>query len=150
MISIVIPAYKSVHSIAATLDSVRSQTFRDYEVVITDDGSRDGTLAVCRQYAREHPEMRISAVSIPHSGVAAARNHAVARVSGEYVALLDSDDRWMPEKLEQVAALITRDPQADLIYHNAMMIAQDGQRWKHLSGPPLPDPYRCLLLASNF
>src|SRR5438094_1068663 len=111
MISIVIPAHKSAHTIAATLDSIRSQTFRDYEVLITDDESRDGTLEVCRRYASEHPEMRISAVSIPHSGVAAARNHALARASGEYVAFLDSDDRWMPQKLEQVAALIARDPQ---------------------------------------
>jgi glycosyltransferase involved in cell wall biosynthesis len=66
MISIVIPAYKSAHTITATLDSVRSQTFRDYEVLITDDGSSDGTLD--RQYAREHPEMRISTASIPIPG----------------------------------------------------------------------------------
>src|SRR5438067_1626504 len=132
MISIVIPAYNSAHSITATLDSIRSQTFRDYEVLITDDESRDRTVEVCRQYASAHPEMRISTVTIPHSGVAAARNHAVARASGEYVAFLDSDDRWMPEKLEQVAAVIARDPQAGVIYHDAMMIAQNGQRWKHL------------------
>ena len=56
-------------------------------------------------------------------------------------------------KLAQVAALIARDPQAGLIYHDALMIAQDGQRWErwqHSSGPPPPDPYRCLLLESNF
>src|SRR5437763_15509472 len=123
MISIVIPAYNSAHTIVAMLDSVRSQTFRDYEVLITDDGSHDGTLEVCQQYASEHPEMRISTVSIPHSGVAAARNHAVARASGEYVAFLDSDDRWLPEKLEEVAALSARDRQASLIYHDAVMIA---------------------------
>src|SRR5205085_6878990 len=124
-----------------------------YEVLITDDESSDGTLDICQQYAREHPEMRISTVSIAHSGVAATRNDALARASGEYVSFLDSDDRWMPEKLEQVAALIARDPQASLIYHDAMMIAQDGQRWqhwRHSSGPPPPDPYRCLLLETNF
>ena len=105
MISIIIPAYQSAHTVAATLDSVRSQTFRDYEVLITDDESSDGTLDICQQYAREHPEMRISTVSIAHSGVASARNDALARACGEYVAFLDSDDRWMPEKLQQVSAL---------------------------------------------
>jgi glycosyltransferase involved in cell wall biosynthesis len=150
MISIVIPAYKSAHTIAATLDSVRCQTFRDYEVLIADDESSDGTLDICRRYAREHPEMRISTVSIPHSGVAAARNHALARASGEYVSFLDSDDRWMPEKLEQVAALIGRDSQADLIYHDVMFMARDGRRWRDSSGPPPSDPYRRLLLGSNF
>jgi glycosyltransferase involved in cell wall biosynthesis len=150
MISIVIPAYKSAHTIAATLDSVRSQTFRDYEVLITDDESNDGTLDICRQYAREHPEMRISAVSILHAGVAAARNDGLARASGEYVSFLDADDRWMPEKLEQVAALIGRDSKADLIYHDVMMVGRDGRRWRDSSGPPPSDPYRHLLLGSNF
>lgn len=150
MISIVIPAYESAHTIAATLDSVRCQTFRDYEVLITDDESSDGTLDICRRYAKEHPWMRISTISIPHSGVAAARNNALARSSGEYVSFLDSDDRWMPEKLEQVAALIGRDSQADLIYHDVMYVARDGRRQRESSGPPPSDPYRCLLLGSNF
>jgi glycosyltransferase involved in cell wall biosynthesis len=150
MISIVIPAYKAAHTIAATLDSVRHQTFRDYEILITDDESKDGTLDICRQYASEHAEMRIATVSIPHAGVAAARNDALARASGEYVSFLDSDDRWMPDKLEQVAALIARDSQADLIYHDVMMIGRNGQRWRDSSGPPSSDPYRGLLLGNNF
>jgi glycosyltransferase involved in cell wall biosynthesis len=150
MLSIVIPAYQSAHTITATLDSVRSQTFRDYEVLITDDESSDGTLDICRQYATDNPRMRISTVSIPHSGVAAARNNAMARASGEYIAFLDSDDRWMPDKLEQVAALIGRDAQADLIYHDVMMVAPDGRRWRDPSGPLPSDPYRRLLLESNF
>src|SRR5205807_2252746 len=150
MISIVIPAYESASTIASTLDSVRSQTFRDYEVLITDDESSDGTLDICRRYAKEHPEMRISTVSMPHAGVAAARNESLARASGEFVSFLDSDDRWMPEKLEQVAALIGRDSQADLIYHDVMYVARDGRRWRDSSGPPALDPYRRLLLGSNF
>jgi glycosyltransferase involved in cell wall biosynthesis len=150
MISIVIPAYEAAGTIAATLASVRSQTFHDYEVLITDDGSNDGTIEVCRQYANEHPEMRISPVSIPHAGVAAARNHSLGRASGEYVSFLDSDDCWMPEKLEQVAALITRDSQADVIYHDVMMTVRDGRSRRHTSGPPPSDPYRHLLLESNF
>jgi glycosyltransferase involved in cell wall biosynthesis len=150
MFSIVIPVYKSARTIAATLESVRSQTFRDYEVLITDDESSDGTLDICRHYGREHPEMRVSTVSIRHSGAAAARNDALARASGEFVSFVDSDDRWMPEKLEQVAALIGRDSQADLIYHDVTFIARDGRRRRDSSGPPPSDPYRRLLLGSNF
>jgi glycosyltransferase involved in cell wall biosynthesis len=150
MISIVIPVYESAHTIVATLDSVRGQTFRDYEVLVTDDESSDGTLDICRQYGRAHPEMRISTVSIPHSGAAAARNDALARASGEFVSFLDSDDRWMPQKLEQVVALIGRDSKADLIYHDVMIVARDGQRWRDSGGPPRSDPYRRLLLEPNF
>ena len=150
MISIIIPAYQSAHTIRTTLESVRNQTFRDYELLITDDGSSDNTLEICRQYAREHSEMNISVSSIAHAGVAAARNHAIARASGEFVAFLDADDRWMPEKLERVATLISIDPQADLIYHDVMMITSSGQSWKEISGPPPPDAYRRLLLQNNF
>ncbi len=150
MISIIIPAYQSAHTVRTTLESVRNQTFLDYEVMIADDGSTDNTLEICSQFAKEHPEMRISISSIPHAGVAAARNNAIARASGEFVAFLDADDRWMPEKLERVAALISSDPQADLIYHDAMMITPSGRSWKEVSGPPPADPYRYLLLENNF
>src|SRR5262249_48630859 len=91
MISIVIPAYQAAGTITATLDSVRRQTFQDYEVVITDDGSSDSTLRICRQYAADHPEMRMAIASIVHSGVAAARNNAISRAAGDYVAFLDAD-----------------------------------------------------------
>jgi glycosyltransferase involved in cell wall biosynthesis len=150
MISIIIPAYQSVHTVRTTLESVQNQTFHDYEILITDDGSSDDTLQICCQYARERPEMRISISSIPHAGVAAARNNAIARASGEFVAFLDADDRWTPEKLERVAALISSDPQADLIYHDAMVITPSGRSWKEVSGPPPADPYRHLLLENNF
>lgn len=150
MISVIIPAYNSARTIAATLATVCGQTFGDYEVLITDDGSSDGTLEICRQYAREHPEMQISIASIPHSGVAAARNHSLARASGDYVSFLDSDDRWTPEKLERVTDLISRNSGADVIYHDVVVIAQDGRRSHHPSGPPPSDPYLRLLLDSNF
>jgi glycosyltransferase involved in cell wall biosynthesis len=150
MFSIVIPTFNSAQTIAATLASVRRQTFRDYEVLITDDGSSDRTLEICQQYAREHSEVRISTASISHSGVAAARNDAVARASGDYVSFLDSDDRWMPEKLARVAALIKRDPQVDLIYHDVVYICKNAQAERYSSGPPPSDPYRCLLLENNF
>jgi len=141
MISIIIPAFQSAQTIRTTLDSVRGQTFKDYEILIIDDGSSDDTLQICSQYAKERPEMRISVSSIPHAGVAAARNNAIARASGEFVAFLDADDRWTPEKLERVAALIGSNPQADLIYHDVTMITPSGRSWKEVSGPPPADPH---------
>lgn len=149
MISVIIPAYQAAPTIRTAFESIRDQTFRDYEVLITDDGSNDNTLEICKKYANEHPEMRILSASIRHAGVAAARNDAIARAKGEFVSFLDSDDRWKPEKLERVAALISSDPQADLIYHDVMMVTPSGQSWKEISGPPPPDPYRHLLLENN-
>src|SRR5947209_37435 len=107
----------------------------------------DRTLALSKSAGSTQenvPRYGSQSPSIPHAGVAAARNDAMARASGEFVAFLDSDDRWMPEKLERVVALISSGPQADLIYHDVMMITPSGQSWKEISGPPPPDPCRRL------
>jgi len=103
-ISVVIPAYNSAGTIGATLCSVLSQTVSASEIIVVDDGSRDHTVA----FVKEHfPQVRI--VSQPNGGPASARNHGVRLAQGDWIALLDADDGWMPEKLERQISEIADD-----------------------------------------
>lgn len=97
LVSVVIPAYNAERTLGATLDSVRRQTYGNLEIVVVDDGSRDATADVARRYATE--DARIRLVSIPNGGVANARNTGIAETTGAFVAPLDSDDIWHPEKI---------------------------------------------------
>ncbi len=96
--SVIIPAYNAEATLCATVASVLNQSERNIEVIIIDDGSTDRTLhAVLELGCRD---MRIRAVSQPNSGVSAARNYGASLARGRYLAFLDADDQWHPNKLE--------------------------------------------------
>lgn len=97
-ITVAIAAYNAEKYIAACIESVLSQTFSDFELIVADDGSDDKTLEVCR--ARAEKDGRIRIISLRHGGVAAARNALVAAANGEYLAFIDSDDVVHPQYLE--------------------------------------------------
>jgi glycosyl transferase family 2 len=102
-VSVVVTTYNHGKYIGAALESVLAQSFRDYEVIVVDDGSTDDTGDVLESF-RQH----IMAIRQPNAGVAGARNAGVARVRGELVAFLDGDDLWHPDKLQaQVTAAAT-------------------------------------------
>ncbi|OUN58398.1 glycosyltransferase family 2 protein [Alistipes sp. An66] len=95
MISVVIPLYNKEKSITSTLRTVLNQTFRDYEIVIVNDGSTDGSV---EEVGKVHDD-RIRLVHQPNAGVSAARNRGVEEAKGELIAFLDADDEWKPEYL---------------------------------------------------
>jgi glycosyltransferase involved in cell wall biosynthesis len=105
VVSVVIPAFNAEGLIAAALDSVRAQTFTDYEIVVVDDGSSDGTLRALEPYAQA-----ITVERQPNRGVALARNRGVEVGRGRFVAFLDADDLWLPEKLTVQMALLAQNP----------------------------------------
>ncbi len=100
-VSVVIPAYNAARYVEDAVDSVLGQTFRDVEVLVVDDGSTDGTEAVLSRYGNAIRYLRQE-----NRGVSAARNRGIQESTGRYVAFLDADDMWFPEKLDrQIAAL---------------------------------------------
>ncbi len=92
-VSVVVPTYDRMGMLAEALASVASQTFRDFEVIVVDDGSKDATF----QLVRSNPQVRYLALA--HCGVAAARNAGIDAAKGDWIAFLDSDDLWLPHKL---------------------------------------------------
>jgi glycosyltransferase involved in cell wall biosynthesis len=103
-VSVLVAAYNAAASIEAALLSVQQQSFENWECVVVDDGSTDSTAEIVEAFTAKDARFRL--LDIPHSGVVTARNHGAGRSRGEFVAILDADDRMMPERLaRQVEAL---------------------------------------------
>ena len=99
-VSIVTPSYNSERFIKESIESVLSQTYKNWEMLIVDDGSTDDSPSVIERYVSMDDRIRLIRLN-QNSGVAVARNTAIAEAKGRYIAFLDSDDLWMPEKLEK-------------------------------------------------
>jgi glycosyltransferase involved in cell wall biosynthesis len=97
LVSVVIPMYNVENYIAETLESVLNQTYKNLEIVIVDDGSKDNSASVVKEYLQKHNCIKY--IIQENSGVSIARNRGVAEATGEFIAFLDSDDLWLPEKL---------------------------------------------------
>jgi alpha-1,3-rhamnosyltransferase len=110
VVSIVVPVYNGERFVAETIESIRAQTFRAWECVIVDDGSKDNTLALVRSLTAGDPRFRT--VSQVNGGPSAARNNGLSLVDprSAYLTFMDSDDIWTPDALEVLVATLERDP----------------------------------------
>jgi glycosyltransferase involved in cell wall biosynthesis len=126
-ISVVIPAYNAAHFLPRSLASVFAQTLQPIEVIVVDDGSTDDTAAVAAQ-------LGATVIRQPNGGISVARNTGIDHSSGEWVALLDVDDKWAPEKLERQWARIRSD--TVLVYTGVRTFDDNGMR----EGQPAMDP----------
>ncbi len=100
LVSVITPVYNGENTISETIESVLAQTFNDFEMIIVDDLSTDDTKKVVDKYAKN--DKRINYYLLPKKGGAsAARNYALSKAKGKYIAFLDGDDLWYPEKLEK-------------------------------------------------
>lgn len=120
MISVVIPLYNKAQSIRKTLDSLLAQTYKDFEIVVVDDGSTDGSAEVAEATLRKFSGrptgygLEFSVIRKENGGVSSARNAGILAAKGEYIAFLDGDDLWHPEYLETLHQLIEDYPDAAL------------------------------------
>jgi glycosyltransferase involved in cell wall biosynthesis len=115
LVTVVIPAFNAAETIDETLHSVRAQTYRCLEIIVVDDGSIDQTAEIVQQHIVR--DQRIRLIKQENSGVAAARNRGISEAMGDYVAPIDADDLWQPEKIEkQMAALHHAGEAVGLVY----------------------------------
>ncbi len=123
-VSVIIPTYKHRDFVRATLDSVFAQTFTDYEVIVINDGSPDDTAEVLRPLAEAG---RIRYMEQTNTGQSIARNRGIAEAKGEFIALLDDDDLWPPDKLEWQVQAMTLHPETGVIAGPARVVDADLQ-----------------------
>jgi glycosyltransferase involved in cell wall biosynthesis len=109
LISCIVPVYNGERFLAEALDSILAQTYRPLEILLSDDGSTDGTPEVAARYAKQ-----IRYLKHANAGPGAARNRGLELAQGEFVALLDADDLWHPEKLERQMARFEKRPDLDV------------------------------------
>lgn len=128
-VSIIIPVYNVGKYLCQCLDSVLAQTFTDWECILVNDGSSDDSGAICDEYSRKDPRLRV--IHQPNRGVSAARNKALKEAKGEWVAYVDSDDSITPNYL-QTFIDIQKEHDADMVITGVDMIAQNVTR-KHLT-----------------
>ena len=125
LVSVVIPAHNAAAFIGQTLASALNQTYRNLEVIIVDDGSNDETPQIIDSFAK--CDNRLIVVRQMNRGVAAARNLAIEMCRGEYIAPLDADDIWYPQKIEkQVNCFLESGPSVGLVYAWLILIDREG------------------------
>ena len=131
-VSVNLCCYNAERFLEATLQSVMAQTYSDWELVIVNDGSTDGTDAVIQRYlGRGRP---LVCVSTPRNvGLGAARNLALQRSSGELIAFIDHDDVWMPHKLSCQLPLFDASPRVGLVYSDCLNVWETGYRFRQFA-----------------
>jgi glycosyltransferase involved in cell wall biosynthesis len=135
-LSIVIPAYNVEEFVAEAIHSALSQTFRDLEVVVVNDGSIDRTAAIVS--AMTDPRIRL--ISKPNGGLSSARNAGIAAARGRYIGLLDADDRWLPAKAARHIEAMDRDPTIAVTFSQSAYIDEAGRRTGQLLATRLAEP----------
>lgn len=144
LVSVVMPAYFSEATISGAIDSVIDQTYTNWELLIYDDCSGDGTLDLVEKYARNDARIRV-VVGNENHGVASARNIAIVNAKGRYISFLDSDDKWKPNKLQMQLDYINKN-NCDICYSSYDLIDSKGRdTGKKINIPQTLADYKSLL-----
>lgn len=150
--SVVIPLYNKQNHVKETLETVFSQTFQDFEIVIVNDGSTDNSAKIVESI----DDNRIRVIHQDNTGVSVARNRGIKEANADYIAFLDADDIWLPEYLKTIYELIQNYPDAGL-YATAYKILEN-QEYKTINilGLPtmpysgyVPNYFKCRVLGSS-
>ena len=126
LISVLVTSYNYGHYLRQTLDSILAQTYKKYEVIIVDDGSTDNSVELIKEYTQRYPNFHLyQHEGGVNKGLPASVKFGVEKAKGEYVAFLESDDHWHKAKLEKVAEMINKHPNAVIISNNVTAFAED-------------------------
>jgi glycosyltransferase involved in cell wall biosynthesis len=147
-ISVIIPTFNRAHTLKRAIDSVLCQTYAPHEIIVIDDGSTDNTSELLTHY------QNLKVIKTENQGVSLARNLGIQAASGEWIAFLDSDDEWLPFKLQKQVAMIEDRPHLKLIHSDEMWIRKDvrvNPHKKHQKGGGdqyLPSLLMCMISPS--
>jgi glycosyltransferase involved in cell wall biosynthesis len=142
-VTAIIPVYNGATLIRRSIESVLSQTHAANELIVVDDGSTDETSAIVRSYGR-----KVRYLHQPNGGVAAARNYGVKQATSEWIAFLDHDDEWLPNKLERQLSFLGAHPGAELCYSAYWMHTLRGL--KRLAHTPLCKLWPAIRWSNQF
>lgn len=117
-VSVTIPTFNCARFLVRAISTALSQTYTDYEIIVVDDGSTDGTRDVVAQFGD-----RVQYLYQPNGGLSSARNLALSRASGEFIAYLDADDMWYPHKLERQVAFLDAHKECGLVHSDVTIIS---------------------------
>jgi len=137
LVTVVIPVFNGEPFVAKAVESVRAQTMNDVEIIVVDDGSTDGTQAVLAQLERTH---LIHWYQQDHGGPARSRNRGIESARGEFIALLDCDDVWLPDKLAAQLSIMRGDPEVGLVHTDFDVVDEHGAVLEHVSARQSPEP----------
>lgn len=122
-VSVIVPTYNRAQYLPRALNSVLAQTYRDYEVIVVDDGSTDETPQAMKPF-----EGRVTYVRQKNGGSASARNRGIEEAKGEYIAFLDSDDYWVADKLEAQVRILDAHPKVGIVYGRMPIVNEKGEK----------------------
>ena len=149
LVSVIIPAYNAASFIAATLKSAINQTFRDFEIIVIDDGSTDETRVIVEWYKEDSG---VFLISQQNAGPGAARNRGIAVAKGTFIALLDSEDLWEPTYLETMVNFLTRHPETSVVFPDLLYFGKskfDGKRFQEVYPPGAPITFAKLVRGES-
>lgn len=127
-VSVIITSYNQKNYLREAIESVLAQTVPCYEIIIVDDHSSDGSKELIMDYANHYPNLIRAFCHSKNLGIPENRNFALERVKGDYVAILDGDDRFMPHKNEREIQALEANPEAQAVYSNFYFIDQEGSQ----------------------
>ncbi|MGB7415630.1 MAG: glycosyltransferase family 2 protein [Thermosynechococcaceae cyanobacterium] len=145
LVSVIVPVYNVEEYVADAVRSVLSQTYQNFELIIVDDESPDRSIDICRQIT----DPRIKIVHQKNRGLAGARNTGIRNAQGEYLAFLDSDDLWTPDKLEKHVQHLNASPNIGVSFSRSAFINGQGQSVGIYQMPKLTDISAGHLLCRN-
>lgn len=144
LISIVMPAYNAEKTIKDAIQSVINQTYKHWELLVIDDCSKDSTKEIVQQLCKKDTRI-ILLKNEKNLGVSKSRNYGIRKSRGSWIALLDSDDMWVAEKLEKQYRLLNQREDADLIFTGSSFINSDGDNFTYILHVPKQIIYKQLL-----
>ncbi len=144
LVSVIVPVYNSKQFLIDTIESVINQTFSNWELLLVDDCSSDGSYELCKQYAEKDCRIRVFKTERPSGSPTLPRNTGIKNAKGRYLSFLDSDDEWLPEKLEKQLQILARF-NTPLSFCGYVRMDETGKEFYKPGIPPVEITYQKLL-----